>query len=231
MFVTLTDASKGKPYILNPPIEKCKQIGIRSISMFIGWYNIYEEQSWRWAETNNKRNSIAIKIQPGLYSFSDIVDILTTGQVEGFTITVNRKNGLINMIIPTGYEVWLPEVIKYMLGIDDEGWLSAGEYQGDSAVDFLPKRLLINLRQLSTSNNFENKQQLLEPSQLLCAIPISSKPFGEYTTINFDNPLFKDLNCTSINELDFDFKVEWANGKKDKLDNHSPPIDLTLEIK
>ena len=219
MFITLTDASKGKPYSLNPPIENCRQIGIRSISLFIGWYNIYTEQSWRWAETNNKRNSVAVKIQPGLYSFSDLVDILTTSQFEGFTITVDQKNGLINMIIPTGYEVWLPETIRYMLGIDDEGWLSGGEYKGDHAVDFLPKRLLIYLKQLSTSNNFENKGQCLEPSQLLCAIPISSKLFGEYTTINFDNPLFKDLNCSSINELDFDFKVEWANGKKDKLNN------------
>ena len=26
------------------------------------------------------------------------------------------------------------------------------------------------------------------------------------------------------------FKIEWANGKRDKLDNHSQPIDLILEI-
>ena len=86
------------------------------------------------------------------------------------------------------------------------------------------------MKQLSTSTNFESKNQSLEPSQLLGVIPISSKKFGEYTAVSFDNPLFKDLNC-NINELDFDFKIEWANGKRDKLDNHSQPIDLILEVK
>ena len=88
------------------------------------------------------------------------------------------------------------------------------------------------MKQLSTSTNFEpSKNQRLEPSQLLGVIPISSKKFGEYSTISFDSPLFKNLNCSSINELDFDFKIELANGKRDKLDNHSQPIDLILEIK
>ena len=160
---------------------------------------------------------------------------MLTGQVESFTITVNRTNGLINMIIPAGYEIWLPEAIRYLLGLEDDDWLTAGEYEGDRAVEFSPKRLLIYLKQLSTSTNFESKhleknQLGLEPSQLLGVIPISSKSFGEYTTVSFDNPLFKDLNC-NINELDFDFKIEWANGKRDKLDNHSQPIDLILEIK
>ena len=83
---------------------------------------------------------------------------------------------------------------------------------------------------MSTSTNFESNTQHLEPSQLLGVIPITSKSFGEYIAISFDNPLFKNLNCSSINELDFDFKIEWANGKRDKLDNHSQPIDLILEI-
>ena len=121
--------------------------------------------------------------------------------------------------------------IRYLLGLEDEDWLSAGEYEGDRAVEFSPKRLLVYLKQLSTSANFEpSKNQHLEPSQLLGVIPISSKKFGEYTTISFDSPLFKNLNCSSINELDFDFKIEWANGKRDKQDNHSQPIDLILEI-
>ena len=237
MFITLRDVSKGKPLSLNKSIENCKQIGIRTIFMWVGWYNIYKEQSWRWALENSPNNSTEVKIQPGLYSFSDLVEILVS-QVEGFTITVNRTNGLINMIIPAGYEIWLPEAIRYLLGLEDDdsiGWLTAGEYEGDHAVEFSPKRLLIYLKQLSTSTNFESKhleknQLGLEPSQLLGAIPISSKSFGEYTTVSFDNPLFKDLNC-NINELDFDFKIEWANGKRDKLDNHSQPIDLILEIK
>ena len=116
MFITLTDASRGKPYSLNQPIESCKQIGIRTIFMWVGWYNIYTEQTWRWAQEGEPRNSTEVKIQPGLYSFSDLVQMLT-GQVESFTVTVNRTNGLINMIIPAGYQVWLPEAIRYLLGL------------------------------------------------------------------------------------------------------------------
>ena len=58
------------------------------------------------------------------------------------------------MIIPASYQVWLPEAIRYLLGLEDEDWLSAGEYEGDRAVEFSPKRLLIYLKQLSTSTNF-----------------------------------------------------------------------------
>ena len=162
--------------------------------MWVEWYNICTEQTWRWALENSSNNSTEVKIQPGLYSFSDLVETLA-GQVEGFTITVNRTNGLINMIIPAGYQVWLPEAILYLLGLEDEDWLSAGEYEGDRAVEFSPKRILIYLKQLSTSTNFESKKQHLEPSQLLGVIPISSKSFGEYIVINIDNPLFKNLNA------------------------------------
>ena len=143
--------------------------------MWVGWYNIYKEQSWRWAREDTPNNSTEVKIQPGLYSFSDLVEILVS-QVEGFVITVNRTSGLINMVIPAGYQVWLPEAIRYLLGLEDEDWLSAGEYEGDFPVEFSPKRLLIYLKQLSTSTNFEpSKNQHLEPSQLLGVIPISSK--------------------------------------------------------
>ena len=179
MFLTLTNASRGKPYSLNQPLEGCRQIGIRTVFMWVGWYNIYTEQTWRWALENSPNNSTEVKIQPGLYSFSDLVQMLT-GQVEDFTITVNRTNGLINMIIPAGYQVWLPEAVRYLLGLEDGDWLSAGEYEGDFPVEFSPKRLLVCLKQLSTSTNFESKNQRLEPSQLLGVIPISSKSFGEY---------------------------------------------------
>ena len=36
MFRTLTDASRGKPYSLNQPLEGCRQIGIRTIFMWVG---------------------------------------------------------------------------------------------------------------------------------------------------------------------------------------------------
>ena len=124
-----------------------------------------------------KRILLKLKFSRGYIVFSDLVETLTS-QVEGFTITVNRTNGLINMIIPAGHEIFLPEAIRYLLGLEDDdsiGWLTAGEYEGDRAVEFSPKRLLVYLKQLSTSTNFESKNQRLEPSQLLGVITISSK--------------------------------------------------------
>ena len=53
MFITLRDVSKGKPLSLNKSIENCKQIGIRTVYMWVGWYNIYKEQSWRWGPKIN----------------------------------------------------------------------------------------------------------------------------------------------------------------------------------
>ena len=60
MFITLADVNKGKPYSLNQPLEGCRQIGIRTISMWVGWYNIYTEQTWRWALENLPNNSTEV---------------------------------------------------------------------------------------------------------------------------------------------------------------------------
>ena len=144
---------------------------------------------------------------------------------------VNRNNGLINIVIPLGYQIWLTDPIRHVLGLEDSGWLEA-EYDGDSAVEFSPKRILVYLRQLSTTNNLLNNNQKLVSSQILSIIPMSTKSFGESFTINFENPHFRFLQTNNaINELDFDFKVEWGNGVQHKLDNHEQPIDLVLEIK
>ena len=47
----------------------------------------------------------------------------------------------ISMTIPAEYEIWLPDPIKKILGIDDEDWLSTGEYIGDHSVEFHHKEL------------------------------------------------------------------------------------------
>ena len=83
--------------------------------------------------------------------------------VEGLTITDNKSKGLVEISIPAGVHLWLPEPIKYLLGIAETGWLT-GDYIGDRPPEFTPKRLLIFLKQLSTSENYENNNQLLQPS-------------------------------------------------------------------
>ena len=238
MFITIKDASKGKPYTLQEPIDNSNRkltIGIKSIFAWVGWYNIYEEQTWRWAV--NGGASTKVKIEAGLYTFSQLVELLTD-KIEGFSITVNKANGLIDMVIPPRHQVLLPEPIQYLLGLENDGWFAEGytgdrafEYTGDRVIEFLPKRILVYFKQLSTTGNLENNNQKLDPSQLLGIIPMPAESFGESFTINYEKPHFKLLQSGTISELDFDFKVEWGNGVKHKLDNHSQPIDLVLEIK
>jgi hypothetical protein len=140
--------------------------------------------------------------------------------------------------VPPGIQLFLTEPIRYILGIDETDWLE-GEYEGDNTVDFVPKQIYINLKQLSTSNNMQSlpTSYTLQSSQVLGFIPMSLRYikllglFGEYIEKTFSNPIFKSLTSGSINELEFDFIAEWGNGKMFKLNNHSQPIKLVLEIK
>jgi hypothetical protein len=234
MFITITNVSKGKPFTLQEPIDNTDgkmKIGIRSISMWVGWYNIYKEQTCRWG-LKAAGASHKINIKPGLYNFNQLAEVLTS-EVENLTLSVNPINGLIDMAVPPGIQLFLTEAVRYLLGIDDSDWLE-GEYEGDREVEFIPKQIHINLRQLSASNNLLNNDQNFESSQVLGFIPMSLKSknlLGGYIEKTISNPIFKRLTSGSIHELDFDFKVEWGNEKMYKLDNHSQPIKLVLEIK
>ena len=229
MIVNIIDASKGKPYNLEEPIDNTLgkyKIGIKSLIIHVGWYNIQVDQTWSWKSGTDVATEVTLPA--GLYSFQDLVDHLTN-EIAGFSITVNKTNGKIDMNIPDNHIVNLTDSIRYMLGLEDEGELS-GSYEGDRAVEFLPKRLLIYLKQLSTTNNLVNKNQRLSASQLLTVTPIPSTSFGESYVINFENPVFKQLSTGSISQIDIDFKIQWGNGDERKLHNNDQPIDLILEI-
>ena len=139
-FITITDASKGKPYCL-PKREDWCQIGIKSISGRVGWYNIKEELEWRYTFQGGQPFD-PITIEPGLYNFDTLVETLTS-EIDGFEINVNKKTGKISMAVPAEYEIWLPDPVKKILGIDDEDWLSTGEYIGDHSVEFSPQGIEI----------------------------------------------------------------------------------------
>ena len=124
MFITITNASKGKPHRLLEQVDGC-QIGINSISGRVGCYNIKEELEWRYTYQGP---SDPITIEPGLYNFDTLVETFTS-EIDGFEINVNKNTGKISMTVPAEYEIWLPDPVKKILGIDDEGWLSTGELQ------------------------------------------------------------------------------------------------------
>ena len=50
------------------------------------------------------------------------------------------------MDVPDVHEIWLPDAIRYLLGLDDENWLSSGMYDGNRPIEFSPKRILIYLK-------------------------------------------------------------------------------------
>ena len=229
MIVRITNASKGKPFSFETPLDNQSgniKIAIKRITVWSGWYNIYEQTAIRWGRT--KQESQKALIEPGFYNFEDLTQKIMES-VENLSIEVNYKTGLVDVTVPAGIEIWLPDPIKYMLGIDESGWINTN-YEGDRPVEFSPKRLLIFLKQLSTTGNYHSQNQNLRQSQLLKTIPISPEPFGTHSTFEFQNPDCILLTSGSINKLDFDFKVEWGNGKLDKLNNHSLPIDLDLHI-
>ena len=55
MFITISDA-KGKPFSLQEPLEHGNKIAIHIIDMWIGYCNIYEDQTCRWAREDEQES-------------------------------------------------------------------------------------------------------------------------------------------------------------------------------
>ena len=232
MRIRIDDITKGT-FRLPTPIDNqdgTLKIGIKSIGCWVGFYNIYEEQTCRWGRPGE--SSEDFKIKPGLYNFKEISRVLRK-KVEGSNLALNKITGLIDLTLPEGVDLWLSDAVKYMIGLDTDhddglnGWLR-GSYDGDRPVEFLPAGgISIYLNELSTTNNFSNT----EISNFLGNIPMLSENFGQYFSIQYDNPLFLDLKVGQISQLDISLKLNWRNGVQHKLNNHSLPISLELEIK
>ena len=225
MFITIPDASKGKPYRL-PEKADWRQIGIKSISGRVGWYNIKEELEWRYTFQGGQPSD-PITIEPGLYNFDTLAKTLTD-ENNRIEINSNEATGKISMTVPPLCEIWLPDPIKKILGIDDEGVLTEGEYISDHFVEFLPQRIEICLRQLSSTENLDSdRNRHLSPSNLLGFIPLTMGGLGEYFITSIENPYMRKLENGGIHKLDFDFRVVWSD-RTEKLDNYNQPIRLEL---
>jgi hypothetical protein len=219
MFFTITNTQQ--PIRLESPIDNKSgnlKIGLKSITMWVGYYNVQEKDRFKWVRTGEQ--TMNVQINPGLYSFYELAKIFTDA-VPDLALDVNTVNGLAELFIPENIEIQLPQQIKNLLGLQDKGWLQTGEYVGDDAVSFLPKILHVNLEELSTTNNIVDGK----PSQLLELIPLSSEQFGYSTTVNFPHPSYKQLQTGDINEFNVDLFI---SGKV--LNNHNQPIYLTFEI-
>ena len=231
MHLRIDDVSKGT-FTLPEPIDNQEgklKIGIRSMGYWVGIYNITEIQSCRWARSGEPGTDF--QIQPGLYTFKGLARDLKK-VVKGLTMLLDKTTGLVHLSLPEEVSLWVPDAVKELFGLDDEGWLQ-GRHVSDRPVEFLPVGgINIYLDQLSTSNNLStSKKNNLVKSNLLGNIPMLSENFAQHFSLNFDKPAFKDLTTGNINQLEFSLKLQWRDGTEQKLDNHSLPIGLELEIK
>ena len=86
-----------------------------------------------------------------------------------------HKKGKITMNIPENHEIWIPDRVRKLFGLEGDNPLRLG-YTGDHPVEFSSQRISVYLRQLSTTGNFLNEST----SNLLDFIPLTDVPFGEY---------------------------------------------------
>ena len=210
---TLTNLQKPcqlQNYIDNR--DSTKMIGLKSITYWIGWYNVTGKQ---YLATKSKR----IDLEPGLYNFNDLRQIFSD---ESVILSVNYTNGFVTLEIPSNKEIELSSGILSLLGLK-HGRLTAGKYIGHKMIDITKtKELRIFLDQINTTTNFLDG----EPSTLLGSIPVSNKPFGQVASCRFEFPIFKKLINGCITEL----SVRITDHNNIVLDNNNLPIIIEVLV-
>ena len=223
MFLTLTNVQSGEAVSLLQYIDNRSgkvQVALRSITYTVGWYNVEagESISWRTNGTNG-----TVPVTPGLYSVEDLIKFI---EANGVTLSVNKANGLITLLVEADREVLLTDGLLTLLGLDDGfggQWLDSGTYTGDRPVNFATtKALHLHLEQLDTTGNVTDGA----PSTLLATVGLGRHAFGDINTIRLAYPEFKCLRSGTVNELKL--VVRGDDGKS--LDNHGLPIYVTFEL-
>ena len=213
IFHTLT--SVQKPYQLQPYIDNrdsTKVIGLKSVTYWVGWYNITGRQQ---LTIKNKKNVL----EPGLYNFNDLRQIFS---YEDITLSANYTNGFVTIEIPPSKEIELSSGISSLLGLKHRRY-TADKHTGHKMIDIAKiKELRVFLDQINTTNNFLDGK----PSTLLGAIPVSNKPFGKVASWQFEFPIFKKLKNGCITEL----SVRITDQNNIVLDNNNLPIKIEVLI-
>ncbi len=192
--------------------EGNKQVGLKSFTYALGWYNVVNEYVQKTGERPHR-------IEDGYYSFQQIADILSTLNI---TLTVNENNGIASLT--TDNELKMSKGLKLMLGFGNKRKFEANTTQvGNKCLDFATvKSLYIHLEQLNTSKNYFNGA----PSTVLAVVPIGNKEYGDIVSVRFEHPEYKKLSNGAI--TDFEIAVRDENGSKIK--NHDLPMSVVLEI-
>ena len=224
MFHTLLNVQDGVAVSLQQCVDNRKndlRVGLRSLTWCVGWFN-WEGGGAMWLRRRGSSTVSPCVIPAGLYSESQVTDRLTTF-ISGLHIAVSEHDGIMTLSVPTGYEVKLSEPLRQLYGLDDMGWLDAGQYKGNRPVNFLPSKTVgVRLHQLNTTSNVVNGA----PSNILTYLPAHCLEFGKVWSINFNSPEMKLLQGGAVTEL----KIELVDASGQKINNNSLPVQVTLEI-
>lgn len=207
MFYYINDIYKDGKLIY--PIDNTKgnlKVGLKSITYTIGWYNI------------NKQIQISnLVIEPGLYSFQDLKEMLEENL--SLSLTKLSHNGKVKLERRRGIDFGsiLNNLFKFPLGPN------ANVTSSEPINDLYMPNLKVHLRQLDTLKNFENGK----PSDLLKIVRLDHQyEYGDFRTIEYEFPEMIPLWRGMITE--FDLSIKDKNNKV--IDNHNLPIGVTLKI-
>ena len=129
MFLALTNAQSGEAVALLELIDnRCGdlQVGLRSITFTVGWYNVEhgESISWRHALTNDSHscNLDTTEVSLGLYSQGVLTKFLEEAAgSEKIKISTNRLNGLMTLTVGSEWEFLLTDGLLMLVVLED-GW-------------------------------------------------------------------------------------------------------------
>ena len=192
--------------------EGKKQVGLKSFTYALGWYNVVNEYVQKTGERPHR-------IEDGYYSFQQIADILSTLNIS---LTVNENNGIASLT--TDNELKMSKELKLMLGFGNKRKFEANTtHVGNKCLDFATvKSLYIHLEQLNTSKNYFNGA----PSTVLAVVPIGNKEYGDIVSVRFEHPEYKYLSNGAITELEIAVRDEHNH----KINNHDLSMSAVLEI-
>jgi len=201
------------------------RVGLRSITVTVGWYNIEAGEMLSWRRSGSLEEG-SFEFSPGFYRVSRMMNLMRSKTRENAIFRLSSFTGLITLEVLDGWELRFTDGLLALLNLDDGlrgSWLDSKTYQGNRAENFTgTKTLSVHLQQLSTTANFVDGA----PSTLLALVGLDNYSYGDIKTIRFDSPEFKHLIRDSISEL----KVSIYDDKGKIIDNHQQRISLGLEF-
>jgi len=147
MFQMLASVQSREAIRLQQCVNNCGgnlRIDLRSITYTVGWNNIEDGESISWRAAKEDLRIFKYSIVPGLYNITYFRNLVRRLGVN-ISLSADRHNGLILLILPRGWLVKFTDGLLNLMGLDDGlngQWLEAETYNGDRLVDFTGTKIL-----------------------------------------------------------------------------------------